>query len=83
MDVNTPKGSDTAPLRVAPTRSAPLFFQVSREDTRCNELKVLALILVRSEYGREVVRTTDKTVRAKRRTWTVEVPVMSVHGPAI
>ena len=35
--------------------------------TRCNELKVLASILFRSKYGREVVRTTDKTVRANQR----------------
>ena len=35
--------------------------------TRCNELKVLASILFRSKYGRKVVRTTDKTVRANHR----------------
>jgi hypothetical protein len=35
--------------------------------TRCNELKVLATILFRSKYGREVMRPTDKTVRANYR----------------
>ena len=35
--------------------------------TRCNELKVLASILFRSKYGREVMRPTDKTMRANHR----------------
>ena len=42
--------------------------------TRCNELKVLASILFRSKYGRELVRTTDKTVCASgRRVQNVDV----------